>query len=90
MTPGSSPAVRWTLYSRPECTLCDEMLAELLRLLPAQQAQHIRIIDISTDPLLERRYAIRIPVLLADDEVVCTYRLDAQRVLTFLERAESG
>jgi hypothetical protein len=31
-------------------------------------------------PELERRYGERIPVLMADGEFVCAYRLDAGRV----------
>lgn len=80
----SSRPAQWTLYSRPDCGLCDELLAELVQLLPPQHVQRIRIVDISQDPALERKYAIRIPVLMADDEFVCAYRLDVQRVQAYL------
>ncbi|AMN47304.1 hypothetical protein ACG33_09395 [Steroidobacter denitrificans] len=80
----SSRPAQWTLYSRPDCSLCDELLAELVQLLPPQDVQRIRIVDISLDPVLERRYAIRIPVLMADEEFVCAYRLDVERVRAYL------
>jgi len=75
----------WTLYSRPDCGLCDELLAELVQLLPPQDVQRIKVVDISQDSALERKYAIRIPVLMADGEFVCAYRLDVQRVRAYLD-----
>lgn len=74
----------WTVYTRPECSLCEAMLAELGALL-GPDAARVTVIDISGDAVLEARYGQRIPVLLADGEFVCAYRLDAQRVRGHLE-----
>jgi hypothetical protein len=74
----------WTVYSRPECGLCEELLHELAEILPAKDAAAVRVIDISSDPELERRYGQRIPVLLADGEFVCAYRLDPTRLAPYL------
>ena len=71
----------WTVYSRPECSLCDELLGELAEILGPTAATSVSVVDISGDAELERRYGSRIPVLLADDEFVCAYRLDRARVL---------
>jgi Glutaredoxin-like domain (DUF836) len=71
----------WTVYSRPECSLCEELLGELVEILGPTAATSVSVIDISGDAELERRYGSRIPVLLADDEFVCAYRLDRARVL---------
>lgn len=49
-----------TLYSRPECHLCDEA-REIVGI--AAGEQDIQHIDISGVPALESRYAPRIPVL---------------------------
>ena len=38
------------------------------------------MVDIDQDPALARKYGHRIPVLLADGEFVCDYRLDRERV----------
>jgi hypothetical protein len=46
------------LYSRPDCHLCD-VAADLLRGL----GREWRSVDIDSDPVLVRRYGIRIPVL---------------------------
>ncbi len=75
---------RWTVYSRADCSLCERMLEELAELLGPQAAAAVEVVDIDGQPELERRYATRIPVLTADDEFVCAYRLDAQRVRAHL------
>lgn len=73
----------WTLYSRPGCSLCEALMIELAELLgPA--AARVRVIDITDDPELERKYGTRIPVLLADGDFVCAYRLDVERVRGYL------
>lgn len=75
---------QWTVYVRPECSLCEQLLEELAQLLPPAEAARVRIIDISQDPALERRYVFEIPVLLADGELVCMHRLDVKRVKAVL------
>jgi hypothetical protein len=71
---------QWTVLSRPECSLCEQLLSELAEELSPAEAAQVEVIDIDQDPALVRKYGQRIPVLLADDEFVCDYRLDRQRV----------
>lgn len=73
-----------TIYSRPGCHLCDEMKAVVGRV-----AQTIPLsleeIDISTDPELETRYGLEIPVLLVEGKKAAKYRIGEEelaRVLT--------
>ena len=75
-----------TLYGRPECHLCDEMLAELEPML--QGAVRIQTVDISGDDDLEVRFGLKIPVLCAGDIELCCYRLDKDRVHQWLESNE--
>jgi hypothetical protein len=75
---------QWTVYSRAGCSLCEHMLEELAELLGSQAAAAVQVVDIEGDPELERKYGTRIPVLLADGEFVCAYRLDAERVRAYL------
>jgi hypothetical protein len=75
---------QWRVLSRPECSLCEEMLSELVELLGPQAAQQVQVQDITDNPSLERRYGHRIPVLLIDDEFVCAYRLDHSRLTGYL------
>lgn len=73
----------WTVYSRPDCTLCEQLIVQLAELLGAD-AVHASVVDISGNAELERKYGQRIPVLLADGEFVCAYHLDEQRVRGYL------
>ena len=74
----------WRVYSRAGCCLCEQMLEELAQVLgPA--AAHVQVVDISSDPQLELKYGSRIPVLMADEELLCAYRLDRQRLQCLLE-----
>jgi glutaredoxin-like protein DUF836 len=76
--------VQWTVYHRPGCSLCEEMLSELADVLGPDVAERVQVVDISGDEQLERKYATRIPVLVADGDFVCAYRLDRDRVNHYL------
>jgi hypothetical protein len=75
---------QWTVYSRTDCSLCERMLEELAELLGPEAAAAVQVVDIEGQPELERRYGTRIPVLTADGELVCAYRLDVDRVRGYL------
>jgi hypothetical protein len=75
---------RWTVYSRAECSLCERLIEELAELIGPEAAATVQVVDIEGQPELERKYGTRIPVLLADDEFVCAYRLDVERVRALL------
>jgi hypothetical protein len=79
-----------TLYSRPGCRLCDEMKAIVQRVVRSS-ATPIRIdeIDISTDPDLEARYGVEIPVLLVDGRKAAKYNV-TEEGLTRLLRSRHG
>ena len=77
---------QWTVYSRPHCSLCEQLLHELAGLLPVEEASRVAVIDIGQNAELERKYGTRVPVLVADNEFVCAYRLDAARVRALLGR----
>jgi hypothetical protein len=71
------------LYSRPECHLCEAMTADLEPLLRASGIQ-LELVDVDSSPALERRYGLRIPVLVADDVELSGYPLDRERVARYL------
>lgn len=75
---------QWVVLSRPECGLCESFLEELSDVLGTHAIQ-IRVVDISEDEDLERKYGSRIPVLLIEDEFVCAYRLDKARIKAYLQ-----
>ena len=71
--------VRFVLYSRPGCGLCEEMLAQL-QSLPGARAVPVDVLDVDSDPQARLRYGHKIPVLLYAGELVCHGRLDAEEV----------
>ena len=81
-----------TIYSRPGCHLCDEMKAVVQRVArAAAEPATIAEIDISTDPELESRYGLEIPVLMVNGKKVAKYRVEEEALTRMLqrERAES-
>ena len=71
---------RWTVYGRADCGLCEEMLADLVAVLGPEGLADVSVLDVDADPETQRKYGHRVPVLLADDEFVCAFRLDEERV----------
>jgi glutaredoxin len=51
-----------TLYTRDGCHLCDDALAYLRRLAP-ELGLEIAVTDIDTDPALQDRYGLAVPVI---------------------------
>jgi len=72
-----------TLYSRPGCHLCDDMKALVGRIVdelahaPAHAGQRVDVqeVDISSDPELEARFGLEIPVLLVNGKKAAKYRV---------------
>jgi thiol-disulfide isomerase/thioredoxin len=79
-----------TLYSRPGCHLCDDMKAIVARVVRALSTPvTVEEIDISTDPELEARYGVEIPVLLVNGSKAAKYRV-TERELTRILNARAG
>jgi glutaredoxin len=75
-----------TIYSRPGCHLCDEMKAVVRRVARSMPSRPVTVveIDISTDPALDARYGLEIPVLLVEGKKAAKYRIaedELKRVL---------
>jgi orotidine-5'-phosphate decarboxylase len=82
---GEQPVIVLTLYSRPGCHLCDEMKAIVQRVARASEAPiTIEEIDVSTDPDLEARYGLEIPVLLVDGKKAAKYRTSEEDVMRMI------
>jgi glutaredoxin len=73
----------WVVYSRDACSLCESFAQELAAVLGAASTR-VRWVDITGDPELEARFRSKIPVLVIDDDIVCMYRVDAERVRAHL------
>ena len=61
-----------TLYSKPDCHLCEDALV-LLRALQPELGFELRERDITTDEQLHRAYFERIPVVELDGEELFEY-----------------
>jgi len=77
---------RFILYTRSGCHLCDEMMMQLSELLNPDSFS-INLIDIDSDPEIQREYALRIPVLTDADsgKIICEQLLDRRSILKHLE-----
>ena len=52
------------------------MLSELHALARTTTLPPIEVVDVDSDPVLQRRHGLDVPVLLLDGSVVCRHRLD--------------
>lgn len=80
----SRAAHRLTVVHRQECDLCDEMLSELNALGRTMALPPIEVVDVDSDPTLQRRHGLDVPVLLLDGTVVCRHRLDVPELKRLL------
>lgn len=63
-----------TLYHRPHCHLCEQMLASIYTLYGDEI--EIALVNVDSDPTLKDRYGLRVPVLAGGEKVICEARLD--------------
>ncbi len=71
------------LYSKKDCSLCDEMERDLQALLQVNEVK-LRIVKIDNDPELQHRYGARLPVLVSANTEICEIKLDVRAVQTLL------
>lgn len=70
------PARRFIVHTRSECRLCDEFITQLAALgIPFE------VLDVDDDPVMRRRFGLKVPVLTCDGSVVCHGRLQPAAVL---------
>jgi len=74
-----------TLYSRPGCHLCDEMLS-VVRSLARQLAWTVEEVDISRDAALETEFGTEIPVLMVNGRKAFKYRVGERELRRRLDR----
>ena len=73
-----------TLLTRADCGLCEQMLQELAALRLRHVLPPLTLLDVDSDQELQRRWGLKIPVLLLDEIPVCNARLDAHTLLRAL------
>ncbi len=75
---------RVTIYGAPGCCLCDEARTVLAGV-RATRPFTLEEVDISVDPVLERRYRRRIPVVAVDGEEAFEYQVEAAELARRLD-----
>ena len=82
------PAPRITLLTKPGCHLCDDARAALEAVLAEPEFDlTYEERDILGDEALAAEYAEEIPVVLLDDRVHTSWRVEPDRLRTALRRA---
>lgn len=74
-----------TLMFREYCHLCHQM-RDALKAFQAQYQFDVQIVDVDSDPDLEKRYNELVPVLLHGEQEICHWHLDVEKLITFLEQ----
>jgi thioredoxin reductase (NADPH) len=76
---------RLTLYARPYCHLCEDMVQALV---PYQRRYgfEVDVVDIDRDERLEALYGEKVPVLTDGQEELCHYFLDEAALQRCLDR----
>ena len=72
------------VYSRENCHLCEQLLAELQPLVDGQLTVEVR--DIDSDPGWHERFWSDIPVVEYGGEVICRHFLDREAITGILRR----
>jgi Glutaredoxin-like domain (DUF836) len=76
-------APQFTLLSRDDCELCEEMLVELQTFCQSNCGQ-VEVVDVDADVQLRTRFGHKVPVLLLDGLPVCHGQFDAEEVRRLL------
>jgi thiol-disulfide isomerase/thioredoxin len=77
------------VVSREGCDLCQEMLHSLAELERAHAIPPVTIVDVDTNPEWQRRFGLKVPVLLLDGSAICHYTLNSKELLRLVGRPEA-
>jgi len=79
--PGTTQSLQ--LMTRSGCALCDHVVLALEILRPRYQFTYAKV-DIDSDPALQQRYGLRVPVLLAGDTKICAGHCEPEVIEAYL------
>lgn len=86
MTGGAPDEVEVVLYVGADCHLC-QIVRHLLMALRRSIPFRLREVEISSDPELERRYLLEVPVVEVDGEVATQAPVEIEAVRAAVVRA---
>jgi hypothetical protein len=69
-----------TLYSKPDCCLCDEALEVIARVRDEHPFELVKV-NIESDARLSAVHGERIPVVLVDGDEKFVYRVDEESLM---------
>lgn len=69
-----------TLYSKPNCHLCDDIKI-ILDNVKKSINFNLKIINIESDKNLFEKYSLKIPVLFINDKIFAKYKVDEVKLL---------
>ena len=78
--------VEVTLYTRPDCLLCEKAKAAIRA---SGVAVQLREVNIDDDPLLRRRYTDDVPVVVIGDVEAFRHRVDPEEFAAFVRHRTS-
>ena len=81
--------LEFKLYSKSGCHLCENLEQELLPFIEKYKFT-VQRYYIDNEPALQELYGDRIPVLMLNDEILCHYFLDTDKVLIALTDHTAG
>ena len=74
------------LLTRKGCHLCED--AEMiLRVMQKQMTFQLEFIDIDQHPELRKKYHNDVPVIMADNAVICMHYLDIEKLVRVLKES---
>jgi glutaredoxin len=71
----SAESLELTLYTRPDCHLCEEAKS-LIAPLIAEFGARLREVNIDSDPQLHERYNLDVPVIFLAGRKIAKHRVD--------------
>ncbi|MGH7602100.1 MAG: glutaredoxin family protein [bacterium] len=72
------------IYSKPDCHLCEEAKAALVKM-QRRYGFQLREVNIAEDPALLAEYGTRIPLIYVDGHLVCKYYVDETAIVKHCE-----
>jgi len=79
---------RISLYSRPNCHLCDDMKTLVSRVATGMGLA-VEEVDITMDARLEARYGLEVPVLVVNGRKAAKYRITEGELVKILRGSPS-
>ena len=84
-----APRFKLTVYGRPDCHLCQDMV-DALEQLQEPYAFNFNFVDIDENPRLVMLYGTIVPVLLGNGSEICRHHLDFPALKAFLDTRPSA